>query len=94
MYSLNINGLLSHIDELRVSIDDHRPDIICINRTQIDDKIHVAIYVLKELEFAAGDDLMTYNLENVTIQLKIENYRSFIVTAFYRPPDKPVEYFD
>ena len=37
---------------------------------------------------------MVYNLENVTIQLKIGKYRSFIVTALYRPPDKPVEYFD
>ena len=34
---------------------------------------------------------MTYNLENVTIQLKIGNYTSFIVTALCRPPDKPVE---
>ena len=37
---------------------------------------------------------MVYNLENVTIQLKIGNYRSFIVIAVYRPPNKPVEYFD
>ena len=33
IYSLNINGLLSHIDELRIFIDDHRPDIICIIET-------------------------------------------------------------
>ena len=101
---------MSHIDELRVSIDDHRPDIICINETKTDDKIHdsdievdnyllvkkdrnsdgggVALYVLKDLEFALRDDLMVYNLENVTIQLKVGNYRSF-----YRPPNKPVEYF-
>ena len=116
IFSPNINGLLSHIDELRVFIDEHRPDIICINETKIDDKIHgsdieidnylvvrkdknsggsgVAIYILKNLEFTVRDDLMTYNLENVTIQLKIGNYRSFIVTALYRLPDKPVEYFD
>ena len=103
--------MLSHIDELRAFIDDHMPDIICINETKIDDKIHdsdievdndllvkkdrnsdgdgVAIYVLKDLEFAVRDDLMVYNLENVTIQLKIGNYRSFIITALYRPPDKP-----
>ena len=37
---------------------------------------------------------MVYNLENVTIQLKVGNYRSFIVTALYRPPNKPVGYFD
>ena len=109
-------GLLSHIDELRAFIDDHRPGIICIIETKIDDKIRdsdiethnyllvrkdrnsdgcgVAIYVLKDLEFAVRDDLMTYNLETVTIQLKIGNCRSFIVTALYRPLDKPVEYFD
>ena len=95
IYSLNINGLLSYIDELRVFIDDHMPDIICINETKTDDKIHdsdievdnylllrkdrnsdgggVAIYVLKDLEFAVRNDLMVYNLENVTIQLKIGN---------------------
>ena len=116
IYSLNINGLLSHMDELRVFIDDHWPDIICIKASKIDDKIHdsdievdnyllvrkdrnsdggsVAVYVLKDLEFALRDDLMVYNLENVTIQLKVGNYRSFIVTALYRPPNKPVEYFD
>ena len=77
IYSLNINGLLSHIDELMVFIDDHRPDIICISETKIDDKIHysdieidkyllvrkdrnsdgggVAIYILKDLEFAVRD---------------------------------------
>ena len=107
---------MSHTDELGVFIDDHRPDIICINETKIDDKIldsdievdnyllvrkdrssnggGVAIYVLKDLEFALRDDFLVYNSENVTIQLKIENYRSFIVTALYKPPNKPVEYFD
>ena len=40
IFSLNINGLLSHVDELRDFIDDNRPDIICINETKIDDKIH------------------------------------------------------
>ena len=113
---------MSHINELRIFIDDHiiciseTTDIICISETKIDDKIHdsdvemdnyqlvrkdrnsdgggVAIYILKDLEFAVRDDLMTYNLENVTIQLKIANYRSFIVTGLYRPPDKPVEYLD
>ena len=104
-FSLNINGLLSHINELRVFIGDHRPGIICINETKINDKIHdsdieidnyllvkkdrnsdgngVAMCILKDLEFAVRDDLMTYNLENVTMQLKIGNYRSFIVTALY-----------
>ena len=28
IFSLNINGLLYHIDERRVFIDDHMPDII------------------------------------------------------------------
>ena len=107
---------MSNIDEVRGFIHDHKPDIICISETKIDDKIHdsdieidnyllvrkdrdsdgggVAIYILKDLEFAVRDDLMTYNVENVTIQLKFGNYRSFIVTALYRPPDKPVEYLD
>ena len=118
IYSLNIDGLLSDTDEFRIFIDDHRPDIICVNETKIDDKIRdsdievdnyllvrkdrnsdgsgvaIYIYILKDLEFALRNDLMTYNLENVTIQLKIGNYRSFIVTALYRPPNKPVEYLD
>ena len=37
---------------------------------------------------------MTYKLENVTIQRKIGNYRSLIVTALYRPHNKAVECFD
>ena len=52
------------------------------------------MYILKDLKFAVKDYLMTHNLENVTIQLKIGNSMSFIVTALYRPPHKPVENFD
>ena len=84
---------MSHIDEFGVFIDDYRPDIICINETKIDDKIHdsdteidnyllvrkdrnsdgggVAIYILKDLEFAVRDDLMTYNLEMLPFNLRL-----------------------
>lgn len=34
MVSLNINSLISHIDELRIYINNTKIDILCINETK------------------------------------------------------------
>ena len=39
IYSLNIFSLMSHLDELRLMIEDKKPHIIGINETKIDQLI-------------------------------------------------------
>ena len=76
IFSLNINGLLSHIDELRVLIDDHKLDIICINETKIDDKIHdsdieVDNYLLvRKDRNSDGGSVAIYNLKGLEFALR------------------------
>ena len=38
--------------------------------------------------------IMTSNEEPHIIEIKVGNYKPFIVTSLYRPPDKPVSHFD
>ena len=37
---------------------------------------------------------MLPELEAITAQIKVGNYKPFIITSLYRPPDNPVSYFD
>ena len=37
---------------------------------------------------------MLPELEAITAQIKVGNYKPFIITLLYRQPEKPVSYFD
>ena len=53
MASLNINGLLAHIDELRIFISNTKVDILCINETpqlKIARSIYQLLKLLEEIE--------------------------------------------
>ena len=55
----------------------------------------VALYIHKSLNFKQCDDLHKYEVEAVSAEIKVGNYKPFyIVTSLYRPPDKPVSHFD
>ena len=54
----------------------------------------VALYIHKSLNFKQCDDLYKYEVEAVSAEIKVGNYKPFIVTSLYRPPDKPVSHFD
>ena len=54
----------------------------------------VALYIHKSLNFKQCDDLYKYEVEVVSAEIKVGNYKPFIVTSLYRPPDKPVSHFD
>ena len=54
----------------------------------------VALYIHKSLNFKQRDDLHKYEVEAVSAEIKVGNYKPFIVTSLYRPPDKPVSHFD
>ena len=71
------------ISETKTDDNIHDSDIdidnyLLVRKDRNSDGGGVAIYILKDLECAVRDDLVTYNSENVTIQLKIGNYKSFI----------------
>ena len=108
IYSSNIFSLMSHLDELRLMIEDKKPHIIGINETKIDQLINdsvinnegyevvhrdrnkfgggVALYIHKSINFKVREDLMKYDIETISVQIKIGNYKPFIVTSIYGPP--------
>ena len=85
---------LIYLDELRVLADHQKPDILAINKTNIDDKISdqeiaidgyyaetrdrdkfgggAAMYVRNSVEYKIKDDLMNFETECLTIQVKLK----------------------
>ena len=53
----------------------------------------VLMYTSESLNFYHSEDL-AFDLESISIEIKIGKYKLFLVTAIYRPPDKPVAYYD
>ena len=39
IFCLNINGLLRHLDEIRILVDEKQPHILLLNETKTDDSI-------------------------------------------------------
>ena len=54
----------------------------------------VALYIHNSLVFKNFDEISDPNVESVSAKIKVGNYKPFIVTCLYRPPDKPVSYFN
>ena len=55
----------------------------------------VAVYVHESISYKIRSDLMMPdNLEVVTLQTTNSKFKPFIVTSIYRPPGKPVSYFN
>ena len=55
MASLNINSLLAHIDELRISSEDQTFDLLAINESKLDDKINNTAVSLDGYEILRKD---------------------------------------
>ena len=53
----------------------------------------VLMYLNESLNVKHKEDL-DFNIESISVEIKIGNYKPFLVTTIYRPPDKPVAYFD
>ena len=53
----------------------------------------VVMYIRESLNYKLRDDL-DFDIESISAEIKVGNFRSFLVTSLYRPPKKPVEYFD
>ena len=52
------------------------------------------MYIYKTVNYKLREDLAFSEIESIFIQVKVSNYKPFIVTSVYRPPGKPVEYFN
>ena len=53
----------------------------------------IVMYIRESLNYKLRDDL-DFDNESISAEVKVGNFRSFLVTSLYRPPKKPVEYFD
>ena len=54
----------------------------------------VALYTHKSTNYRLTEDLQNTNVESISIQVKVGNYKPFIVTSIYRPPGKPANHFN
>ena len=54
----------------------------------------VAMYIHKSVNYQLREDLIRLTIESISVQVKKGNYKPFIVTTLYRPPGKPVAYFN
>ena len=101
---------MTHFDELKLLIETNKPDIIDISETKLDKTVNdcdvdisgyrvirrdrncygggVLMYISKSLNFN------DFDLESISVEIKVSKYKPFLVTPIYRPPDKPVSYFD
>ena len=54
----------------------------------------VALCIHKSINYRLREDLQNTNVESISIQVKVGNYKPFIVTSpIYRPPGKSVNHF-
>ena len=51
------------------------------------------MYIHKSIDYCLREDLLRLDIESISIQVKLGNYKPFIVTSLYRPPGRPVAYF-
>ena len=66
-------------------------NIICKDRDKFGSGI--VMYIRESLNYKLRDDL-DFDIESISVEIKVGNFRSFLVTSLYRPVQKPVEYFD
>ena len=54
----------------------------------------VTMYIHKSTDYCLQEDLLRSDIESISIQVKLGNYKPFIVTPPYRPSGKPVACFN
>ena len=58
------------------------------------DTVEVWLCIYIRLNYKLRENLAYCEIKSVSIQIKVGNYKPFIVRSVYRPPGKPVEYFN
>ena len=87
---INETKLDDSTDDSLIHINDYF--VICKDRNKHGGG--VAIYIHQNIQFELKSELMCDELESVSIQVKNGKYKPFILTSIYRPPGKPVSYFN
>ena len=77
----------SNIDNSHIEIDDYVVERNDRNRHGEG----VALYIHKSVSYRLREDLSNSDIESISIQVKVCNYKPFIVTSIYRPPGIPVD---
>ena len=54
----------------------------------------VLMYLNESLNVKHIEDLFDFDFESISVEIKIGDYKPFLVTTIYRPPHKPVAYCD
>ena len=84
----------STIDKSHIEIDDYGVVRNDRNRNRNRHGGGVAMYIHKTVNYKWREDLTYSEIESISIQVKVGNYKPFIVTSVYRPLGKLVEYFN
>ena len=104
--SLNINKLITHIDQLRILLAHDEIDILSINETKLnetisDNEVSISGYdiIRRDRITNCGGGVCFYVKSSINFTifpcLEIQKPRSkpFVVATWYRPPDSPIGIF-
>ena len=80
----------STIDNSHIEIDDY----VVVRNDRNRHGGGVTMYIHKTVNYKLREDLAFSEIESISIQVQVGNYKPFNVTSVYRPPGKPVEYFN
>ena len=92
--SLSVFSLLGRLDQLNILIEEEKPHVIGITETKVDSSIGETDIQIERYEVvvlhctsieAYHMYLMHYRLESLSVQIKLGNFRPFLITAIYLP---------
>ena len=114
--SLNINGLRSHHDEIKLLLNDKGIHILVLNETKLDGSVPkelteisgyqqqrldrtcngggVSLYVRDSIKMTPMLDVPSEGLELLCVEISPPKSKPFLVVAWYRPPNDPVDSFN
>ena len=90
-YIIGINE--AKIDQLIGDLDISIEEFYVVRRDRNKFGGGVALYIHKSINFKVREDPMKYDTESISVQVKIGNYKHFIVTSIYGPPEVPTDKF-
>ena len=80
----------STIENSHIEIDDY----VVVRNDRNRHGGDVAMHIHKTVNYKFREDLAYSEIESISIQVKVGNYKPFNVTSVYSPPGKPLEYFN
>ena len=114
--SLNVNGLLSHLDEIKLLIRSLDVHVLALNEIKLDSNYPeeitsipgyhqerqdrtshgggVSIYIRDSIIYKLLSDVPIIDLEIICVEINPPKSKSFLVLAWYRPPNNHVSSFD